>query len=75
MKRDKGPRIGPATIAISVIYLGALYAVLSLWPDRPFYVTAVALLAGIPFSWLARWMRRTPPTQRGTVPPPITPGQ
>lgn len=75
MKRGQKPRIGLATIAISVIYLGSLYAVLTLWTDRPFYVTAVALLAGIPFSLLAQRMRHTPPTQPGNVPPPITPGQ
>jgi hypothetical protein len=75
MNREQNPRIGLATIAISVIYLGALYAVLSLWPDRPFYVTAVVLLAGIPFSLLARRTMRTPRTRLGTALPPITPRQ
>jgi hypothetical protein len=75
MKRDQKPRIGLAAIAISVIYLGALYVVLSLWTDRPPFVTALALAAGIPFSILARRMMHTPPTRPGTVPPPITSGQ
>jgi hypothetical protein len=83
MKRDQGQRTGWAqAIAISVIYLGALYAslyFLSRWTDRPTYLTPLVVATAAPFGAFLgarlRRMRRTPPTQTGAVPPPITSGQ
>jgi hypothetical protein len=76
MKRDQGPRIGWAqTVAISVIYLGALAAVIYLWTDRPPYVTLLVLATAFPVGVLVRWMRRTSPIQPGAASLPVTPSQ
>jgi hypothetical protein len=77
MKRNQGPRMDWAQIiAIAVIFLGALAAVLYLWTDRPFYVTALALATTFPVGRLLQWTRRTPPTRRRTTASPLfTPGQ
>lgn len=76
MKSDQKPRIGwPLTVAISVIYLGAVAAVIYLWTDRPPYVTFLVLVTAAPLGLLLRWMRRTPPIRHGTAPMPVTPGQ
>ena len=75
MERDQGSRTGWAlTIAISVIYLGALAAVIYLWTDRPTYVTFLVVVTAAPLGLLLRWMRRTP-TRQGTTPMPVSPGQ